>query len=724
MSLKEAALLAVAASCLLPVAAAYLRHRSGFGWIATLVAELGMACYLGILLQIVRLGADPGAAPWLFALLSLGTPMLVAGYVLAVTMGRADAAASLRASARTLFALGALGAVFLLFLRHPTFITGYTWEYGGGRIHLGSLGKAYLSFLLLGLVVVGYHLESTLRLSAGHSRDRLRPAVLGLFGVLGFFTYVITTGLLHSALETDPLVAGALPILLGNILMAYGFMRGALSDVSVPISRTVVYSSVTAFVAALYVITVGIVAQLATFTRWSPGEAVTVCITFLVILSTLVLIFSSRLQRKVRRFIDRNFYVNRYDYRSQWFRVSRALDPAEGAEGVVRAAATLLKEVFRADAVTVCLTHPQFDVVRAVHGRGAGENPVELDRSSPLLRKLHEERRALMLDRNPEDFEYIRIYVEDREWLDATASRVVAPLFMGQHLVGLVGLERSRPDDRFTFEDLDLLDNLSAQLAAVLRSVQLTADLADAREIEVLSQWSSMLLHDLKNHLSPLRMLVSNMRSHMDNREFQRQAITDIEHVTRNLEDLVLRLSQFKDGPQITAARVDVNRLMQKVMAKLQLRRWEELAIHTNLQAGHTVTGDEALLGRVMENLITNAVQAMRGRGTLSLSTASMQNGGVSEVVISVDDEGPGMSDEFVRKRLFRPFSTTKAKGLGLGLYQCRTIVRAHKGDLRIQTAPGRGTRVRVHLPADPVTGKTALGSDRRASVLSPGRRQ
>jgi hypothetical protein len=131
------------------------------------------------------------------------------------------------------------------------------------------------------------------------------------------------------------------------------------------------------------------------------------------------------------------------------------------------------------------------------------------------------------------------------------------------------------------------------------------------------------------------------------------------------------------------------------------------------------VKGDSELLQRVVENLITNAVDAMGGEGELSLRT-SVETLGATEgrVVLAVGDTGAGMDEEFMRTRLFRPFATTKPSGLGLGLYQCRSIVRAHRGDLRIESRPGEGTRVLVHLPVE-VAGVEALRSPASVSPRS-----
>ncbi len=700
MSIRETALLAGMVVAMIPVGAAYLRHRSGLAFSLTGLAGLCVVGFLAVTWKLVRMGADPGVRGWVYLLVGMGAPVMISTYLFSLVMGRESASASIRNSVRTFIGLTALGIVSIFLLRQEQFVSGYRWNAGSGSVLLGPMGKAYLSYLLVGAVFVGYNMESTYRLAGGEARVRLRAGILGLFGVLGFYTYVLTTGLLYSAIEIDNLVAAVVPLTVAAILVSYSFLRGTLADTSVPVSRSVVYSSFTAFAAALYVLAMGLAAQLASLTRWTPGQVVTVSFIFLVILFAAAFLLSNRFQRSLRRFIDRNFYVNRYDYRAQWFRVTRTLEPGHGSDGVLVEAEALFREVFLADQVTLSMRERGGSVLRPRIGRGKDDRDALLLDSSPLCRKLEEERRPLLLDRQRDDLEYIPIYVENQEWLEHTASQVIAPLFVGRELLGLVGLERSHPDDRFSYEDLDLLDCMAAQVAAVYRSMELARDLSEAREMQLLSQWSSMILHDLKNYLSPLRLIVQNMRIHMGNPEFQREAVEDLAAVTERMERMVKRLSELRQGPRITEGAVDMNEVVVRALAALQLSRRQSLTVERDLVAAEFVAGDASLLTRVVENLVGNAVDAMDGRGTLTVRTQVVRvagNGGRT-VVLTVEDTGPGMDEAFQREKLFRPFATTKKKGLGLGLYQVRSIVEAHGGEIQVRSIPGEGTVFRVIL--------------------------
>jgi signal transduction histidine kinase len=200
-------------------------------------------------------------------------------------------------------------------------------------------------------------------------------------------------------------------------------------------------------------------------------------------------------------------------------------------------------------------------------------------------------------------------------------------------------------------------------------------------------------------------MIVQNMRSHRGNPEYQEAAVEDIAAVTDQMRDLMRRLSELRKGESMANNIVELDRMVEETLAALQVGQHDGLVVTTRLETDGGVRGDETLLRRVVENLVTNAVHATNGTGTLEVITESQPvagNGGF-KIVLSIKDTGAGMDEEFIREKLFRPFATTKKKGLGLGLYQCRSIVRAHQGEILVNSSPGEGTVFRVILPGIPL---------------------
>jgi len=687
-------------STTLPIVGVVLRGKSRFTVVSTVLVAVAVSAYLAILYRVVDSGGSALSIEWVQALVTSPILILLTGYLFAVGFGREQPGQSFHDSRQIFGLLAILGVVLLLLRRHEAFITGYEWAGGQGTIHLGVIGKAYVSYLLLGVVSVGYNLEKTYRIATNGTGYRMRIPLLGMFSLLGFFTFVLATGALYSSIGIGKLAASGLPVTFACALVGHGFIRGGMEDVTAPVSRNVIYSSFTAVAAGLFVFSVGITAQVASVTNWSPGEVLVVSVGFLSILMSTLFLFSNRFKRKLRRFIDRNFYVNRYDYRTQWSKISESVKGATNRDELLEYVAAALGDVFLADHVTIAIDEEATHELRPAIGKGQGNPSAVMGSDTPLVNRLTLGKKSLLLNRKTDDFSYIPIYAENDNWLNETASQIIAPMLDSGRLLGTLGLERQEKDDSFTYEDAALLDSIAGHVSASLRSMQLAQEVVESREIELMSQWSSMLLHDMKNHLAPLRMVASNLIECRDNPEAAAICAGDIGRVADRMEVLMRTLGELREHYELGMHPVSLNLIIERILDDMQLSRRASVDLDVRLQAENSVRGDEKMLRRVMENLITNAVEAMEGEGKLSICTRDQKDTEIPLVQARVSDTGCGMSDEFIREKLFRPFETTKTKGLGLGLYQCRLIVRAHGGDLTVTSRPGSGTMFQTLLAA------------------------
>jgi len=108
---------------------------------------------------------------------------------------------------------------------------------------------------------------------------------------------------------------------------------------------------------------------------------------------------------------------------------------------------------------------------------------------------------------------------------------------------------------------------------------------------------------------------------------------------------------------------------------------------------------DARAVESIVTNLLLNAREAITPPGRISLEVTTQGDW----LCILVADTGCGMTPEFIAQKLFKPFQTTKKDGLGIGMFQVRTLVEAHGGRLEVQSRPGQGTVIRVWLPLIPV---------------------
>ena len=244
---------------------------------------------------------------------------------------------------------------------------------------------------------------------------------------------------------------------------------------------------------------------------------------------------------------------------------------------------------------------------------------------------------------------------------------------------------------------------------------ELIAREAESKQFQSFLRLSAMLTHDLKNSITGLSMLVNNMEKHMNRAEFRADAINSLRAATDKLRGIVARLNEparTLSGEYRHALReTDLVPLVERVLATTAQPAAGLHEIERQLPATLVAGVDAERIERVLENLVINALEAMgtkRGRLTVAAGAEGAQH-----VFISVCDTGLGMTEEFKRTRLFRPFATTKERGIGLGLYTCREIVMAHGGRLEAESEVGVGTCFRVVLPSTPVTLSSQISAAR-----------
>jgi signal transduction histidine kinase len=232
---------------------------------------------------------------------------------------------------------------------------------------------------------------------------------------------------------------------------------------------------------------------------------------------------------------------------------------------------------------------------------------------------------------------------------------------------------------------------------------ELIAREAESKQFESFMRLSAMLTHDLKNAITGLSMLVSNMEKQFHREEFRADAVWSLREATDKLRRIVSRLSEpvkslsgeYRRDSQPT----DLVPIIKRVISANVEPAAPLYEIETRLPETLVATIEPGRIENVIENLVINALEAMGARGGRLNIEAGVESPG--RIFFSVADTGTGMTEEFVKTRLFRPFMTTKSKGIGLGLFTCREIVETHGGRLEVESRSGAGTRFRVVLPSE-----------------------
>ena len=586
--------------------------------------------------------------------------------------------------------------------RSPLVLASVTISLEGPVLQLGPLGKAYLAYLALTMLLVLLNMEGMLRAAPASAQRRLGGLFLSILVAVLAELLVVSAGVLHGRVETAWLATVSPLLFVSGSTAALALARRRLRDMSLPVGRPVVYySSVSitlavAFLVVTFALSRVLPALSTEFRAW-------VIVGFLLFVAggAILLMVQPATGRAIRRFVDRNFYAYRFDYRREWGRVSAALSPAAAPEEVCRQLESLMRDIFDADHIAIHFREDPAGAFRLLHG--PSNTPTTLEATHPLVRWFDRERWPVLFVERGLDPELAAGVEASKLLRSQVGAAVCAPLAVAEPVIALLWLSPKRGDEAWSEEDLEFLAAMSRQLASALWFSRQAERIAEARQLESLQRLSSFVLHDMKNHVSGLALVVDNARRHMGNPDFQRDAMAVVERTVRSLRDLMLQVSGVSAAPAPELAPVALRDLVSDALVEsgLALEGTPGLSVEVTVPEGTEAVLDRRQLGRVLVNLLVNAREALSGPGLISVRAITVVGaGGQREAVIEVSDTGRGMSEDFIRSKLFKPFSTTKKGGLGVGLAQCRGIVEAHGGTIDARSRPGEGTGFTVRVPA------------------------
>ena len=564
-------------------------------------------------------------------------------------------------------------------------------------IRIGWSGYVWYLLWVIFAVLILMNLERTFRHATGHMRWQTKFMFLGIGSIFGVHLFTDSQTILFKVVDTglDFVDFGAL--LVADILILRSLFRGKPLNVSVHLSHQFLYNSFTVLIVGIYFISVGVLSWLSLRYAWIRNINLIIFLIFAAVIGIASVLLSDRLRLKRKRFISRHFKRPQYEYQMIWEDFTKRTTSVTHTGELCNIIVMMVSETLEILSVSIWLVDEKqerlsfggstvFTAAQAEELKFSGQG------GANLIRAMVDQTMPVDLVGREDDWgeDLKRTYgLETKE----SRIRYCVPLNAAGHLIGIMTLSEKVFYAPLTFEESELVKTIADQAAAGLLNLRLSDSLRQAKELEAFQSMSAFFMHDLKNLASKLSLVTQNLPIHMDNPEFRKDALKTISQSVSKINAMSSRLSLLSQKLDLSFEETALNDLV--AASVLDVKEYVKATISQNLDTLPSLSIDREQIHKVLENLLMNAYDALVQDGQITVATSSQDNW----AVISIVDNGCGMSKEFMEKYLFRPFQTTKKQGMGIGLYHCKTIVEAHGGRIEVESEEGTGTTFRVLLP-------------------------
>lgn len=525
-------------------------------------------------------------------------------------------------------------------------------------------------------------------------RVALRWTCIAMATVWGYDLNLYTIAYLARALPVElEAVRGLAQIGVAGLL-AIGAVRGR-SALRFSPSRAVAFQSLSLLVIGAYMIVMVGAAQSLAWLGGNAGQLAQLGFVFVTSVLILAILPSGRLRGWIKVMLAKHFFQHRYDYRAEWLRFTKTIGRGGTHapslhERVVQAVADITDS---SAGLLLCQTEGGEMVLSARWQWPTIDVPAE---AISAERVAFFEKRGFIVD-----LDELRAGVDHQgersavpAWLvEEQSAWALVPLLHFDRLVGLVVLGHPSVARKLDWEDFDLLRVVGMQLASYLAEHAGQSALLEASRFEEFNRRMAFVMHDIKNLASQLSLLSRNAERHAENPAFRADMLITLRNSADKLNALLARLSRYGGNAAERVEDVDASEVIRTVADRYNAPGL--LQVHVTNDAPCRVLANREVLEQVVLHLVQNAIDASSDGMAVFLQCNVEGLYGTIEVV----DTGCGMSAEFIRNRLFRPFVSTKQGGFGIGAYEAREMVRAMRGKLEVESREGLGSRFAVRLP-------------------------
>ncbi|WP_412971211.1 XrtA/PEP-CTERM system histidine kinase PrsK [Glaciecola sp. MF2-115] len=534
---------------------------------------------------------------------------------------------------------------------------------------------------------------------AGELKWAYKPLILflGALSLWDFVTYANAT-MINQIGENYVSARGYIYVALLPFLIL-AIRRISYWGVAIFVSRDVVLHSTLLLVAGGYLFLMAMVGYLVKFMggSWSyPLQFVLVGVSLILLVSLFI---SHNFRTKIKVFITKHFYANQFDYRVEWVKLTDILsEQQDSLTGVYQTSLSgMLQAVEYESGVLLKLNKNGWQQVAAIDGGRSRQ----YDASKMTLLQSFFDQKGWIIDISelrvkPHQYDELS---DKSYFMESFDYQLVVPIFRHETLWGMALLDaESEHIKSLNWELRDYINAVTAQVSNYIFQFEGAQALAENAQFAAFSRMSAFVLHDLKNVMAQIDLILANAQQHKSNPEFIDDTFETLEHTKSRMDKMLKQLTEKKTSPSHGQLQTDLAQLLNSVVEKRCQGVQPIPAV--SCESELLVQIDAEKFANVMYHLINNAQQATKNDGYVLIDAGRVSANGQDNIVVTIKDNGEGMSADFIETRLFKPFDTTKGNaGMGIGAYDAKSYIEQIGGVIAVDSELGQGTTFTLSIP-------------------------
>jgi len=554
------------------------------------------------------------------------------------------------------------------------------------------LGRIQSLLLMAGAIAFIWIMENILRSSQGVSRRILKYPALGSISVGASLCMASIYRLSTNSITHDILILCSLITLVGVAFLIFFSIRFKLFEMDIFVSRYVVYHSITLISIGTYLLFTGLILLWIKQLGVRLSLVIMGFIVFLAFIFLFIFLLSPEARARLRFFINTHFFANKYDYRKEWGELSGYLSIAFNENQIIHLTSQVILDSMYIRELSIWMLEGAS--YRRVFSFPEATGDTFISDNHLLINYLGNN--PYFLRRTPcrtNDMLWENMVKNQRDFLNRNKVELAVGMTAGS-MIGFIAVGQENPGTPYGQDDIDLLSAVASQASAALMSARYAKNLAENKELDTYNRMSATVLHDLKNAAGHLSLILQNAPKHMDQAEFRKDMLDTISESLARIDKVMSKFKTIPGHVEIHTKTFKIEPFLEELLAGLR-PRLEHIHIIHDFKGSFELTTDPDILEKILENIIVNATEAVGDDGVITIAVGIEGD----SPVFTITDNGIGMTDEYIREKLFKPFQTTKKEGTGLGLWQVKNMADQLRARVDVKPNQDRGVTVSVWLP-------------------------